>query len=266
MIELNELIIYLITGAVVGVLGGLLGLGGGLIIVPILTSVFGYYLVGVEDIVHLAIGTSLATIVITSFASVRAHHKYGAVNWQIVKVMTIGVFAGGFLGGWGSQFLNSDSLGKLFGLFELLIALYMLANIKPNPHRELPGPAGNSLAGLLIGTFSSLVGIGGNTITSPYLIWHNVKPHTAIATAAACSLPIALAGTLGFILAGHATDTLPQGAWGYIYLPAFFGIVIMSYFTAPIGAKLAHKLPAHLLKRLLGILLILLAIKMLFFS
>lgn len=266
MIELNELLIYLVTGGMVGFLAGLLGIGGGLIIVPILTSVLGYYLVGVEDIVHLAIGTSLATILVTSFASVRAHHKHGAVNWDIVKIMTMGVFAGGFLGGWGSQFFDSNTLGKVFALFELLIALYMLANFKPSPHRELPGPAGNTVAGFIIGTLSSLVGIGGGTLTTPYLIWNNIKPHQAIATASACSLPVAAAGTFGFLLAGLHAEELPQGAWGYIYLPAFLGIVAMSYFTAPIGAKLAHKLPAGQLKRLLGVLLIILAAKMFFFQ
>ncbi len=266
MIELNELIIYLTTGAVVGFLAGLLGIGGGLIIVPILTTVFALYLPDTKDLVHLAIGTSLATILVTSFASVKAHHGHGAVRWDIVKVMTIGIFTGGFLGGWGSQFFSSETLGHIFALFELLIALYMLANIKPSPHRELPGPAGNTLAGFVIGTLSSLVGIGGGTLTTPYLIWNNIKPHEAIATAAACSLPVAAAGTFGFLLAGLHAEDLPKGAWGYIYLPAFFGIVAMSYFTAPLGAKLAHKLPAHLLKRLLGILLIILAIKMFFFS
>jgi len=265
MIDINELLIYLVTGGIVGFLAGLLGIGGGLIIVPILTMVFAHYLVGVEDIVHLAIGTSLATILVTSFASVRAHHKHGAVNWDIVKILTVGVFTGGFLGGWSSQFFDSATLGKIFAIFELSIALYMLANIKPSPHRELPGPVGNTVAGFMIGALASLVGIGGGTLVTPYLIWNNIKPHNAIAIAAACSLPVAAAGTFGFLLAGMHAQDLPPGAWGYIYLPAFFGIVVMSYFTAPLGAKLAHKLPANQLKRLLGLLLIILAIKMFFF-
>ena len=261
---LYELLVYLITGAVVGVAAGLLGIGGGLLIVPVLSSVFLIFL-DVKEVVHLAIGTSLATILVTSFSSVRAHHKLGAVRWDIVKLLTGGVLIGAFIGGWSSQFIASEWLAKLFGILELLIAINMLMALKPNPNRELPGLVGNTGAGGVIGWFSSLVGIGGGTLTTPYLQWNNISMHQAIATSAAVSLPVALAGSIGYLIAGLDAVDLPEYASGYIYWPAFFGIVLASYFTAPIGAHWAHQLPVKTLKRVFGVFLILLAIKMLFF-
>ncbi len=260
-----ELIIYLATGAIVGVAAGLLGIGGGLLIVPVLSSVFVYFL-DTEDVVHLAIGTSLATIVVTSLSSVQAHHKHGAVRWDAFKLLAAGVLFGAFIGGWSSQFVASNILGQVFGFLELLIALNMLLAFKPNPSRQLPGFVGNSFAGTLIGSISSLVGIGGGTLTTPYLLWNNISMHQAIATSTAVSIPVAISGTIGFLIAGLDATHLPEYALGYIYLPAFFGIVLASYFTAPIGARLAHKLPVKILKRFFGVFLILLAIKMLFFT
>jgi hypothetical protein len=262
---LLELPIYLLTGAVVGFAAGLLGIGGGLIIVPVLTGVFGYWL-GFEHSVHLAIGTSLATILITSISSVKAHHQHAAVRWDLVKLLLLGTLLGAFLGGWGSQFFASHLLAIAFGVLEVLIAINLLMAAKPSPQREIPGLAGNTLAGGLIGTLSSLLGIGGGTLTTPYLVWNNVSMHQAIATSTAVSLPIALAGTLGFVIGGLNAEHLPPYSSGYIYWPAFVGIVATSIFTAPIGARLAHTLPVHLLKRLLGVVLLILATKMLFFT
>lgn len=260
-----ELLTYLITGAVVGVAAGLLGIGGGLLIVPVLSSVFIVFL-QTEHVVHLAIGTSLATILITSFASVKAHQQHGAVRWDAVKLLTGGVLLGAFIGGWSSQFIASNILAKLFGILELIIAINLLLALKPNPHRQLPGLVGNSAAGSLIGWLSSLVGIGGGTLTTPYLQWNNIRMHQAIATSAAVSLPVAAAGTLGYLMGGLDATGLPHYATGYIYWPAFFGIVVASYFTAPIGAKWAHQLPVKTLKRFFALFLIVLAIKMLVFT
>ncbi|WP_373018496.1 sulfite exporter TauE/SafE family protein [Thiomicrorhabdus sp.] len=262
---LLEFSIYIITGAFVGFAAGLLGIGGGLIIVPVLTSVFAYFL-ETEQIIHLAIGTSLATILITSLSSVKAHHGHEAVRWDLVKQLVIGVLIGAFLGGWSSQFVASNILGYLFATMEVLIALNMLLAMKPSPHREIPGLAGNTFAGIGIGSLSSLVGIGGGTLTTPYLVWNNVSMHQAIATSSAVSLPVAFAGTFGFLIGGLNAADLPAYATGYIYWPAFIGIVIASVFTAPLGAKLAHQLPVSLLKRGFGIFLLILAAKMLFFS
>ncbi len=262
---ITELLIYIITGAFVGFAAGLLGIGGGLIIVPVLTTVFVFFLDS-SHIVHLAIGTSLATILVTSLSSVKAHHSHGAVRWDIVKLLVIGVLLGAFLGGWGSQFFDSRNLALLFGVLELLIAINMLLAIKPSPHRELPGLAGNTVAGSVIGSLASLVGIGGGTLTTPYLIWNNISMHQAIATSAAISLPVALAGTVGFLIGGLNAADLPQYATGYIYWPAFFGIIVASILTAPLGAKAAHQLPVKTLKRIFGVFLLVLATKMLVFS
>ena len=260
-----EFATYLVTGAIVGIAAGLLGIGGGLLIVPVLTSAFIYFL-DVTDVVHLAIGTSLATIVVTSFASARAHHHHGAVRWDAFKLLTAGVLLGAFLGGWSSQFVASNVLGIIFGVLEALIAINMLLNLKTSPNRQLPGLVGNSVAGSVIGSLSSLVGIGGGTLTTPYLVWNNISMHQAIATSTAVSLPVAIAGTLGYLIAGLDVENLPQYATGFVYWPAFFGIVLASYFTAPIGVKWAHRLPVKLLKRLFGIFLLILATKMLFFA
>ena len=164
---LIEILIYLLTGAVVGVLAGLLGIGGGLVIVPVLSSVFLYIMGADAPIVHMAIATSLATILITSLSSVRAHHQHGAVRWDVFKILAPGVLIGAFIGGWVSQYLDSKSLAVLFGVLEVLIAINMLMGRKPNPSRELPGALGNTIMGTLIGKFAAIVGIGGGTLTTP---------------------------------------------------------------------------------------------------
>ncbi len=262
---LLELSIYLVTGAFVGFAAGLLGIGGGLIIVPVLATALTYF-IDSSQVVHIAIATSLATILVTSFSSALSHHKHGAVRWDIFKLLAFGVLAGAFIGGWFSQYFASNTLSKIFGVLELLIALNMLLALKPNPSRELPGLAGNTAAGGVIGNLSSLVGIGGGTLTTPYLVWNNVSMHQAIATSTAVSLPVALAGTIGYVFAGLQATDLPAYTTGYIYWPAFLGIIVASVFTAPIGAKMAHKLPVKVLKRGFGVFLLLLAIKMLFFT
>ncbi|MDR9498699.1 MAG: sulfite exporter TauE/SafE family protein [Hydrogenovibrio sp.] len=261
---LMELGVYLLTGAVAGFFAGLLGIGGGLIIVPILTSAFVWFL-DTEYIVHLAIGTSLATIFITSAASVRKHQQHDAVRWDLFRSLAPGIFLGGLLGGWLAHFMNASVLAKVFALIELAIAIKLLLDLQPNPHREMPGKLGRFSAGSVIGSLSSLVGIGGGALNTPYMMWHNVRMPEAIATSSALSLPIAAAGTLGFMLSGFQTPDLPAYATGYIYWPAFLGIVAASFFTAPVGATLTHKLPVKILKRVFALLLIILAIKMFWF-
>lgn len=260
-----ELLIYLITGAFVGFAAGLLGIGGGLIIVPVLTTALVYF-TNSDHVVHMAIATSLATILITSLSSVRAHHQHGAVRWDAFKLLAIGVLAGAFIGGWISQYFSGKQLAIIFGFLELLIALNMLFAIKPNPSRSLPGFWPNTFVGVIIGKLASIVGIGGGTLTTPYLVWNNISMHQAIATSTAVSLPVALAGTIGYILAGMSADNLPAYTTGYVYWPAFLGIIASSIFFAPIGARVAHRLNAKPLKRIFGIFLLGLAIKMLFFS
>lgn len=261
---LLEFGLYLITGMIAGFFAGLLGIGGGLIIVPVLTTVFVLFLTG-EHLVHLAIGTSMATILITSLASVKAHQKQAAVQWTLVRMLTPGVIVGGLLGSLVAHLVSAPLLAKLFAVIETAIAIKLLLNIQPSPHRTLPGVVGQSSAGTLIGCLSTLVGIGGGTLTTPYLVWHNVSIRHAIATSSAVSLPIAAAGTLGFLISGWQVTELPDYTTGYIYWPAFIGISLASFFTAPIGAAMTHRLPVETLQRVFGILLILLAIKMFWF-
>ena len=261
---LIEFIIYILTGAIAGVFAGLLGIGGGLIIVPVLTSVFAVYLPN-EHLVHLAIGTSLATILVTALASVKTHQKHDAVQWDLFRAFTPGIIAGGLLGGWVAQYMDASLLAKIFAVLELMIAIKMLTDFQPNPHRNLPGLVGKTTAATTIGGISTLIGVGGGAFNTPYMVWHNVDMKKAIATSAALSLPVAFAGTAGFIISGLQVENLPEMTTGYVYWPAFFGIVLASYFTAPIGARLTHKLPVKKLKRIFGLLLVALAIKMFWF-
>lgn len=260
---MESILIYLLLGAAVGTVAGLLGVGGGLIIVPVLIMLFRYQDISPDIIVHLAIGTSLATIIITSLSSIRAHHQRGAVLWPVFKKLTPGIISGALLGACIAQQLQTGNLRTVFGVFELYVAIQMSLNIKPKPHRKLPATAGLFASGNVIGGVSSLVGIGGGTLTVPFLVWCNINMRQAVATSAACGLPIAVAGSLGFIIAGWNEANLPEYSSGYVYWPAFAGIIITSVLFAPLGAKWAHQLPTDKLKKIFAILLYLLAAKML---
>jgi len=254
-------IIYLCLGAVAGTLAGLLGVGGGLVIVPVLALVFRHSGIDEALIMHLAIGTSLATIVFTSISSVRAHHRRGAVLWPLVWRLSPGIVIGALLGAWVADSLHSLALQRVFGVFELLVAVQMAMGLRPAPHRGLPGSTGMTAAGGLIGTISAIVGIGGGTLTVPFLSWCNVAMRNAVATSSACGLPIALAGAVGFVLTGLDEASLPEWSSGFVYWPAFLGIVIASVAFAPLGAALAHRLPAMGLKRVFAVLLTVIGIR-----
>ena len=260
---MDAVIIYLLLGAFAGLVAGLLGVGGGLIIVPVLVFIFTDQGLAEHLIVHLAVGTSLATIVFTSISSVRAHHQHGAVLWPVFWQLTPGIVVGAWLGAAFADVLASDQLRRFFGVFELLVAIQMTFNVKPRPHRQLPNRAGMFGAGGVIGAISAIVGIGGGTMTVPFLVWCNVAMRKAVATSSACGLPIAIAGATGFIVTGWNAIDLPAYSSGYVYWPAFLGIVIASILTAPIGARLAHRLPAAQLKRIFAILLYILGLRML---
>lgn len=260
---LLTLLFYLVLGVFAGVMAGLLGVGGGLIIVPALAWIFHHQQVGDAIIMHLAIGTSLATIVVTSISSVRAHHRRGAVLWPVFWRLTPGIVIGAWVGAAIADALPSAVLSKVFAVFVLAVAAQMGFGAKPSPHRELPGKAGMWAAGGVIGSISAIVGIGGGSLTVPFLSWCNTAIRQAVATAAACGLPIALAGTLGFIVTGLNTAGRPDWSFGYIYIPALVGIVLTSTLSAPLGAKLAHTLPTEVLKKVFAIFLTLVGIKML---
>lgn len=252
---LGALPLYLGIGVLTGLLAGLLGVGGGLVIVPALVYLFTAQGFPTEHIMHLAVGTSLASIVATSIASVRAHHRRGAVRWPVFARITPGILIGALGGALFASGLPGQTLRLLFGLFALAVALQLALDTQPSPHRQLPGLTGMSLAGALIGGVSALVGIGGGSMTVPYLAWHNLSMREAVATSAACGLPIALAGAMGFMISGWGTVALPPYSSGFIYWPALLGIVATSTLLAGVGARLAHSLPTRALKRVFALFL-----------
>ncbi len=257
------LIAYLLLGLVAGFVAGLLGVGGGLIIVPILIWLFDAQGVASGIQPHLALGTSLASILFTSLASVRAHHSHGAVDWSVVKRITPGIVLGTLLGAWLASFIPARPLKIFFVIFLFYAALQMALNFKPAPSRMLPGPFGMLGAGGLIGAVSSWVGIGGGTLSVPFQVWCNVPFHRAVGTSAAIGFPIAFAGLTGYIIGGWNSAELPPLSLGFISLPALAGIAAGSILTAPLGARTAHSLPVARLKQVFAMLLFLLAIRML---
>lgn len=260
---LSTLLFYLTLGLFAGVMAGLLGVGGGLIIVPTLAWIFHHQQVDDAIVMHLAIGTSLATIVVTSISSVRAHHRRGAVLWPIFWRLTPGIIVGAWLGAAIADALPSAVLSKVFAVFVLTVAAQMGFGAKPAPHRELPGTAGMLTAGGVIGAVSAIVGIGGGSLTVPFLTWCNIAIRQAVATSSACGLPIALAGALGFVVTGLNAAGRPDWSLGYVYGPALVGITLTSMLSAPLGAKLAHTLPTEMLKKVFAAFLTLVGVKML---
>jgi len=254
---------YLALGAFVGFFAGLLGVGGGGIMVPILTTMFAAQGFPHEHLVHVALGTSMAAIVVTSISSLRAHHAHGAVRWDIVRGIAPGVLAGTFAGTFVASRVASAPLAIFFGCFMAYVAVQMILNVKPKPSRELPGAVGLASVGGGIGVISALVAIGGGSLSVPFMTWCNVKMQNAIGTSAAIGLPIALAGAAGYLINGWGSTGLPQWSVGYIYLPALFAISLVSTFTAPFGARLAHRLPVGTLKKIFAGVLVLLSAKML---
>lgn len=258
------LLLYLLTGMLAGIIGGLLGLGGGIIIVPALLFLFIQQDMPAAILMHMAVATSLATIIFTSISATWAHHRHGAVSWAIVRQFGPGIIIGAMAGAVVADHLPSGSLRTAFGIFELLVAVQIGSGMNPPAHRQLPGAGGMSIAGLVIGAMSTFLGIGGGTLTVPVLLWCNVNMRQAVATSSACGLPIAVAGTVAMVIAGRDFSHLPAGTTGYVYWPAALAILIASMLFAPLGAKLAHTLPVAVLKRIFAIVLALIGIRMLF--
>lgn len=256
-------LIYLVLGAFAGLVAGLFGVGGGLIIVPALLLAFHWQGIPAEISTHLAIGTSLATIVFTSISSVQGHHQRGGVNWTAVFAMAPGIVLGSALGVLTATSLPGPALQFAFGLFALLIAAQMGFGLSASPHRELPARPGLFAAGGVVGWVSAMFGIGGGSLTVPFLNWCNVRMQQAVATSAACGLPIAVAGALANIAAGWQHADLPAWSVGFVYLPALAGIVISSFIFARVGASLAHHLPAHILKRCFALFLLVVGLRLL---
>lgn len=260
---LSAIITYCCLGAFAGILAGLLGVGGGIVIVPMLVFAFGWQDFPSQYIMLLALGTSLGSIMFTSVSSALSHSRRGAVDWRAVGRIAPGIMLGTFCGSHLAALLPKKGLQVFFVCFLAYVVSQMLLGKKPKASRELPGMAGMSCAGGIIGVISSLVGIGGGTLSVPFLVWHNVEMHRAIGTSAAIGFPIAVAGCCGYLINGLGATGLPPHCLGYLYLPALFPLVVCSMLTAPLGARIAHRLPVSRLKSAFAVLLICVGIKML---
>lgn len=256
------LAVYLALGLLSGFVAGLLGVGGGLLMVPVLTWAYALEGFPAGYNIHLALGTSLAVIVLTSLSSLRAHHGHGAVDWGLVKRISAGIVLGTLVGSLLAARLSDFGLKLFFVAFLFYAATQMLVGFKPRPHRNLPGWPGTTVAGGVIGLISSWVGIGGGTLTVPFQLWCNVDMRRAIGTSAAIGLPIALAGSIGYVVAGQQAAGLPQWSLGFVYLPALLGIAAASWLTAPLGARCAHRWPVARIKRIFAALLYVLGVRM----
>jgi uncharacterized protein len=248
-----------ILGLCTGFLAGLLGLGGGMLMVPFVTFILTSQGYPEQYTVKMAVATSLATICFTSLSSVRAHQRRGAVLWPVVRVLAPGIVLGSLIGSRAAVALPSRALSILFALFVAFSATQMFLNRKPKPSRTLPGPLGTFGMGGVIGLLSSLVGAGGAFVSVPFMTWCNIKIHDAVGTSSALGFPIALAGTLGYIWAGQDLPPMPPGTFGYLYLPGLAVISAASVVTAPLGARTAHRMDIRPLKKVFACVLYVLA-------
>lgn len=264
---MNEwFLIYFALGGFAGTMAGLLGIGGGGILVPLYTMMFAAQGFSGTHLMHMALGTAMATIVFTSASSFRAHHKRGAVLWPVVRAIAPGIVLGTLAGSQIATQIPTRGLAIFFAVFMSYTAIQLLLDKKPKPSRSLPGRAGMFGVGLGIGGISSLVAIGGGGLSVPFMTWCNVKIHNAIGTSAAIGFPLAVAGSIGYMVNGHSAmqeNILPAGSFGFIYLPALAGTVLASVIAAPFGVKLAHQLKVGPLKKIFAFMIVLLVAKML---
>jgi uncharacterized protein len=256
------IVAFVVLGGAVGFLAGLLGIGGGLTLVPLLTALFTHQRFPPQHVVHMAVATATATMMFTSISSAREHHRHGAVRWPVVAAMAPGIIAGAIAGPQVVRGLSTAAFAVFFGVFVAMMATQILLDRKPHATRELPGGAALFSVGVGIGLVSAMVGAGGAFLSVPFMVWCNVPPRNAVATSAALGVPIAIAGTLGFVIAGLARQDMPAHTIGYIYLPALLAIVVGSVLSAPFGARMAHRWPVATLKRAFACLLYVLAASM----
>ena len=238
-----------------GFVAGLFGVGGGLTLVPFMYMLFVAQSFPPEHVMHLALGTSMATIVFTSISSMRAHHAHGAVRWDIVRSLAPGLVLGTFGGSLVAGQVPTGPMTAIFVVIVYYASLQMILDFKPKAHRQLPGPVGLFAAGGIIGVISSLVAAGGGFLSIPFMLFCNVAIHAAVGTSSALGFPIALANTLGYVIGGWNLQTGVPGTVGYLVLPALAVIASASVFTAPLGAKAAHAMNTRQLKRVFAILL-----------
>jgi len=254
---------FLALGLMAGLLAGMLGIGGGVVIVPALIWIFQRDGLSPEIIPHLAIGTSLASIVFTSLSAVWAQQKRRAIDWPVVRLLAPATLLGGFASGYLAGFIPAAMLKAFFAIFLLFVGTQFVLDWKPAAHWRLPGRGGLWGLGLGIGSLSALLGIGGGNITVPLLHACNLDLKRAIAISTALGFPIALFGAAGFLLSGWGHALLPPSTLGYVSLPALAAIAGAAILTAPLGVRLAHDLPVKRLKRIFGVLVLAISLRML---
>lgn len=254
---LQALPAFLLLGAISGFFAGLLGIGGGVILVPGLLWIFTAFALVAEVSMQLAVGTSLATIFVTALASYWGHRRHGAVDGAALVRMTPGLVLGGLAGAVIAGRLDSGVLIVVFALFLIIVALLLWRDIRPRAVRPLPGVMGLFIAGMVIACISALLGIGGGTLTTPYLLWRRFDLRRAIATSAACGVPIASAGAVGYLLADWHSEVTSavSGQTGHVYWPAVFAMSVGAIAAAPRGARLTHRLPVGKMRKGFALLL-----------
>ena len=253
---------YAACGAVVGFLAGLLGIGGGMTLVPILSVLFVAQSMTPDHTVHLALGTAMASIVFTSTASVREHHRHAAVDWDVVKRMVPGMLFGALISTIASGWIPQRTLALAFAVIVYAGATQIFLGTKPGAHAAMPGAGVVFVVGTIIGVIAGLVSAGGTFLTVPFMLYCGVRMHTAIGTGAAIGIPVAIMGTIGYVISGWRVENLPPWSLGFVFLPALALLVAASVITAPMGARAAHKLPVQTLRRVFALLLYALATKM----
>lgn len=231
--------------------------------VPVLASLFLTMGSSSEKVVHLALGSSMAAIIVTSIASLRAHHLRRAVLWDYVKRMSPGIILGTFVATYFASIASSMFLAVFFSVFMGIVALQVFLDKQPVAHAKQSGSGHLFLVGSGIGAISALVSIGGGSMTVPYLVWRNIDIKKAIGTSAAIGLPISISGTLGYVINGWSITSWSNNMLGFVYLPAVLLISISSFLFAPLGVKMAHSLPVSVLKKVFAVVLIVLSVKML---
>jgi uncharacterized protein len=246
---------YLAVGAAAGLIAGMLGLGGGVVFVPALAATFATLDLSGPALMHFAVGTSLAAIVPTSVSSVIAHARRGAVDWGVASALIPGLMPGALLGSAIADQLPSDALARIFGTFVTVVAVQIFLDARAPGRRPLPGRAALGAWGGVIGTASTVLGIGGGSLTVPLLSYCRMPMARAVATSSACGLVLGVIGAAGFLYAGLDRPDPPPWSTGYVYWPAFAGVVFASVLTAPLGARAAHRLPTATLRRIFAVVL-----------
>ena len=259
-----EYLAYILLGVIAGLIAGLMGLGGGVIVVPALIFMFDYLSFNETVLTQMAVATSLATIIISTGSSTRVHFKKKAIHWGLFRYMGPCVLAGSLAGTQTAHLVQGPTLQLFCGIFNISIGIKMFLNLRAKTGEFKADPKIQSIAGTIIGTLSGMLGIGGGAITVPWLSWCGLKLQQAMATASLLGLTLSTAGTVGYIWAGRDISGTPAWSLGYIYLPAFIGITCTSFFFARLGARWAHRIKGHYLRQLFSAVLILIGIKFIF--